>query len=169
MAGQRCASGGESDQAGRAAVPARGDLQSDLTGPASPPGHALRPIRRHPARLLRRPARGSPSEIWWRGPGPKTPEDLTKLAGARPGNVIPPFHSLVAADGSQHVIILPRPKKRSWISSPARNVAGPAGNNGTPRVGRRNWTAAFRVTGSLLCSASGTSVTPNRPEQATPS
>ena len=48
---------------------------------------------------------GHPWEIWWRGPGPKTPEDLTKLAGAPTAHTWLPFHSLVAADGSQHVII----------------------------------------------------------------
>ena len=48
---------------------------------------------------------GTPWEIWWRGSGPKTPENLAKLAGA-PGTYSPdPFHSLVTADGNQHVII----------------------------------------------------------------
>ena len=49
---------------------------------------------------------GTPWEIWWRGSGPKTPENLTKLAGA-PATYSPdPFHSLVTADGNQHVIIM---------------------------------------------------------------
>jgi len=44
-----------------------------------------------------------PWEIWWSGSGPKTPENLAKLAG--PQAFLPiSFHSLVA-DGSQHVII----------------------------------------------------------------
>jgi hypothetical protein len=47
----------------------------------------------------------SPWEIWWSGSGPKTPENLTKLAGAPEAYTPDPFHSLVAADGSQHVII----------------------------------------------------------------
>ena len=46
-----------------------------------------------------------PWEIWWSGSGPKTPENLTKLAGAPETYSPDPFHSLVAADGSQHVII----------------------------------------------------------------
>jgi hypothetical protein len=48
---------------------------------------------------------GTPWEIWWRGSGPKTPENLTKFAGAPEAFSSGPFHSLVAADGSQHVII----------------------------------------------------------------
>jgi hypothetical protein len=50
--------------------------------------------------------RGTPWEIWWSGSGPKTAENLTKLAGA-PATYSPdPFHSLVTADGNQHVIIM---------------------------------------------------------------
>jgi hypothetical protein len=45
-----------------------------------------------------------PSEIWWSGPGPKTPENLNKLTGSGSGFNELPLHSLVAADGSQHVI-----------------------------------------------------------------
>ena len=48
---------------------------------------------------------GTPWEIWWRGSGPKTPENLTKLAGAPETYSPDPFHSLVTADGNQHVII----------------------------------------------------------------
>jgi len=47
----------------------------------------------------------TPSEIWWSGPGPKTPENLDKQAGAPNVFIESPLHSLVAADGSQHVII----------------------------------------------------------------
>ena len=46
-----------------------------------------------------------PSEIWWNGSGPKTPENLDKQAGAPNVFIESPLHSLVAADGSQHVII----------------------------------------------------------------
>jgi len=49
---------------------------------------------------------GTPWEIWWRGSGPKTPENLTKLAGAPETYSPDPFHSLVTADGNQHVIIM---------------------------------------------------------------
>ena len=49
---------------------------------------------------------GIPWEIWWRGSAPKTPENLSKLTGAPNTDPRFPFHSLVAADGSQHVIIL---------------------------------------------------------------
>jgi hypothetical protein len=49
---------------------------------------------------------GNPWEIWWRGSGPKTPENLTKLTGVQSTDPRFPVHSLVAADGSQHVIIL---------------------------------------------------------------
>ena len=49
---------------------------------------------------------GHPWEIWWRGSAPKTPENLTKLAGVQSTDTRFPVHSLVAADGSQHVIIL---------------------------------------------------------------
>lgn len=44
-------------------------------------------------------------EIWWSGSGPKTPENLAKLAGSPLVFAPDPIHSLVAADGSQHVII----------------------------------------------------------------
>jgi hypothetical protein len=46
-----------------------------------------------------------PSEIWWSGSGPKTPENLDKLTGAGAVFRELPLHSLVAADGSQHVIV----------------------------------------------------------------
>ena len=49
---------------------------------------------------------GTPWEIWWRGSEPKTPENLTKRAGAPAAYSSDPFHSLVTADGNQHVIIL---------------------------------------------------------------
>jgi hypothetical protein len=49
---------------------------------------------------------GTPWEIWWSGSGPKTPENLTKLAGAPEAYSSDPFHSLVTADGNQHVIIM---------------------------------------------------------------
>jgi hypothetical protein len=45
-----------------------------------------------------------PWEIWWSGSGPKTPENLAELAGSLAFSLLS-FHSLVAADGSQHVII----------------------------------------------------------------
>ena len=48
---------------------------------------------------------GIPWEIWWSGSGPKTPENLGKLAGAPETNAADPFHSMVTADGNQHVII----------------------------------------------------------------
>ena len=48
----------------------------------------------------------NPWEIWWSGPGPKTPENLEKLAGPGNADIASSAHSLVAADGSQHVIIL---------------------------------------------------------------
>ena len=48
---------------------------------------------------------GIPWEIWWSGSGPKTPENLGKLAGAPETNPADPFHSMVTADGNQHVII----------------------------------------------------------------
>jgi hypothetical protein len=48
----------------------------------------------------------TPWEIWWSGSGPKTPENLTKLAGAPEAYAADPFHSLVTADGNQHVIIM---------------------------------------------------------------
>ena len=48
---------------------------------------------------------GIPWEIWWSRSGPKTPENLTKLAGAPETYSSGPFHSLVTADGNQHVII----------------------------------------------------------------
>jgi hypothetical protein len=82
-----------------------------LTGPASPPVATHFVPSEGTQHVFFADPHVGPSEIWWRGPGPKTPEDLTKLAGARPGNVIPPFHSLVAADGSQHVIILSSAEK----------------------------------------------------------
>ena len=48
---------------------------------------------------------GTPWEIWWSGSGPKTPENLGKLAAAPETYSPDPFHSLVTADGNQHVII----------------------------------------------------------------
>jgi len=48
---------------------------------------------------------GIPWEIWWSGSGPKTPENLGKFAGAPETYSPDPFHSLVTADGNQHVII----------------------------------------------------------------
>jgi len=44
-------------------------------------------------------------EIWWRGSGPKTAENLFELAGSPAVFSPDPLHSLVTADGSQHVII----------------------------------------------------------------
>ena len=43
---------------------------------------------------------GTPWEIWWSGPGPKTPENLHKLKGVRSADIALPAHSLVAADGA---------------------------------------------------------------------
>jgi hypothetical protein len=48
----------------------------------------------------------NPWEIWWSGSGPKTPENLEKLAGSGNADIVSSAHSLVAADGSQHVIFL---------------------------------------------------------------
>jgi hypothetical protein len=54
---------------------------------------------------------GVPWEIWWSGSGPKTAENLGKLAGAPSSYSPDPFHSLVTAAGNQqnqqnqHVII----------------------------------------------------------------
>ena len=47
---------------------------------------------------------GVPWEIWWSGSGPKAAESLAQRAGAPSSYSPDPFHSLVAADGSQHVI-----------------------------------------------------------------
>jgi hypothetical protein len=52
---------------------------------------------------------GIPSEIWWNNFGPKTLENLSKLAGAQTTGTMP-IHSLVAADGSQHVIVYSYPE-----------------------------------------------------------
>lgn len=81
-------------------------FSTDLTGPASPPVATHFVPSEGTQHVFFADQHGAASEIWWRGPGPKTPEDLTKLAGAPLVNIIPPFHSLAAADGSQHVIIL---------------------------------------------------------------
>jgi hypothetical protein len=49
---------------------------------------------------------GTPREIWWQGAQPKTLENLSTRAGAPHADLSSPFRSLVAADGSQHLVIL---------------------------------------------------------------
>jgi hypothetical protein len=61
----------------------------------------------------------NPWEIWWSGPGPKTPENLEKLTGSGNADIVSSAHSLVAADGSQHVIIL-SPDDEAFVDLVAR-------------------------------------------------
>ena len=61
----------------------------------------------HAARLfLRHANRPDPWEIWWSGSGAQDPGGTSPSSQVRRLVFAPdPIHSLVAADGSQHVII----------------------------------------------------------------